>query len=891
MASSSKRTVDIKKCPIWIYGPQVSEKNANYSVGGETWEKIHEQCKDSIKKMYLPRLTPTIIFGLLSDQDRSEELKLIVLKGLKMCRDILDVLVIHAAFINALGIDIANKNTLVPGVRQTLQYRENRIAAVYQFLYEETEKILVDKGSINIFVTPAQFIQLRFTTAKRPKNIVISYISNKNNQNVEDVHKINTDNSVSYTHPITPAMRKCATNMSVDCTVRFEEIKDSLFKPLANVIACHCSFFKQRLQRIKSPLPTLYDLENVDKISVGDYESFMRNNQSEPMMNISPPPPILIKKYKDTDTTCEKKTYLSQLFEKVCMFLYKPHYVTPTTDTYEDLLAAAKTNYEIGKYAPWGYSSYISKIFQTPILQKNAANLEANIQVFFIIGDAGQQETLYLDFYSGPPMQFFTGVLQEIYENEIFKPTETFFNNQRYELNTKFDIAKLECYKNLPDALKTPELKEELTEHFFLVIGNIIHFAVANNLELPFKLSRIYIMKLFKMFDFTDIDTLLKPENLKQQLLFISTYLLEKAPSSYTNELLKIFKDPEMLKNAEIIDIFDFDLPASKRAKGITMNGSSVLVEPSKNFHIYSEDKAKMFLNMIEYLCRTGLKHYFGDLNSEIPVVPGSFKLHPNLEMFFKGYEYTKNFRIDQLYPMRCLDFAASPFDVKMGAIRKVDIYLSGFGITYEVIKDLLIPLIEVGYQQDTRIFPLKFFNTDGVFKSDYISGTSIDGSMSAALTNKLFDLETEEQAGRLNYGTGAKVKMAFILYRVLLNKGKDIPKEFIAQYNQKYFNVPYDINTTELQGNMTNEDYHNEFVKILVKAWTGTPAISYKRFKITIDINAKKLPQTHTCFNVLDINRDYKLASEMYKELVMLATDGSNFGEVLVGGKKKKKK
>jgi hypothetical protein len=147
MASSSKRTVDTKKCPIWIYGPQVSEKNANYSVGGETWEKIHEQCKDSIKKMYLPRLTPTIIFGLLSDEDRSEELKGIVLKGLKMCNDILGVLVIHAAFINALGMDIAYKNTLIlPGVQQTLAYRAERIAAVYKFLYEETEKILVDKG-------------------------------------------------------------------------------------------------------------------------------------------------------------------------------------------------------------------------------------------------------------------------------------------------------------------------------------------------------------------------------------------------------------------------------------------------------------------------------------------------------------------------------------------------------------------------------------------------------------------------------------------------------------------------------------------------------------------------------------------------------------------------
>ena len=877
MASSSKRVITKTYCEKWIYGPQVSDRNAKYGVGGPTWNALYNGCNAHIKDLYNPEITPTKILELLTGtQPRSDQLKQIVFKGLKESKDILDVLLIHAAFINALGACFINSSGALITRTGIITRQEERIAEVYKFLYEETEKILVDKNHISIFVSPDIFVYLSSPQLGRPPNITFIFTTLE----IKKIYLINTENSVSYIHPINSDMRKCATNVSVDCTVHFAEIKDTLFKPLADVIACHCSFFKQKLEKTSSADTTLYNLANVDKISLGDYQHFMSKHQ----VNIpEQKPPILIRKYKDTDNTCDKKTYLSQLFEKVCMLAYKPYYVTPKTDTVEDIIAAAKTNYEIARFGTRGYSiGSISTIFQTPILQNNATNLKANVQVIFIIGDAGQQENIYLDFYAGPSTQFFTDVLKEIYENGIFVPTDTFFNNQRYELNTKFDIAKLEFYKNLPAALKTPELKSELTEHFFLVIGNIIHFAVANNLELPFKLSRIYIMKLFKIFDFTNIETLLKPENLKQQLLFISTYLLEKAPSTYTTEILKIFKDPKNLLSEDLISIFDDDLPGSKRGKGIRMNGYSTLVEESKNVHIYSEDKSQMFLNMIEYLCRTGLKHYFGDLNSDIPIIPRSFKLHPNLDMFFTGFEYTKNFRVPDVYRMNCIDFEASPFDIKMGAIRKVDLYLSGFGITHEVIKKALIPLIVIG-QYNNYMSPLKLFNATGVFKTEYMQD-------SAEFRNKLFDIQTAENAGRVVNGTVAKVKMAFLLYRILLNKGNDIPKEFIAQYNQKFYNIPYDINTTALYGIMTNEDYHNEFVKLLLKAWTGTPTITHKEFKLTYNVQANKLPATHTCFNILDINRNYTSTSEMYKELVLLATEGTNFGEVLNGGSKKKK-
>jgi hypothetical protein len=88
----------------------------------------------------------------------------------------------------------------------------------------------------------------------------------------------------------------------------------------------------------------------------------------------------------------------------------------------------------------------------------------------------------------------------------------------------------------------------------------------------------------------------------------------------------------------------------------------------------------------------------------------------------------------------------------------------------------------------------------------------------------------------------------------------------------------------------MTNEDYHNEFVKLLVKAWSGASSISNKEFILKFNMNYNKLPTTHTCFVTMDFNKPYNTINELYKDLLKLVFEGSNFGEAF-GGKKKKSK
>jgi hypothetical protein len=118
----------------------------------------------------------------------------VYLQTLKESKDILDVLVIHSAFINALGKHIAHKNSVPPEVQETMAYRAERIATVYKYLYEETEKILVDKGSLDIFVTPDQFKQLGNSQAGRPRNIALAY-DNKQGEVVTKIKYIKEENA------------------------------------------------------------------------------------------------------------------------------------------------------------------------------------------------------------------------------------------------------------------------------------------------------------------------------------------------------------------------------------------------------------------------------------------------------------------------------------------------------------------------------------------------------------------------------------------------------------------------------------------------------------------------------------------------------------------------
>ena len=262
--------------------------------------------------------------------------------------------------------------------------------------------------------------------------------------------------------------------------------------------------------------------------------------------------------------------------------------------------------------------------------------------------------------------------------------------------------------------------------------------------------------------------------------------------------------------------------------------------------------------------------------------------------MFFNGFTYVKQFDKpdDTKTFMSGFNFHKDVFSSKLNIIRKADLFLSGFGITHDDIKKILLPSIQLPLilndaEEGEIMSPLRFFNTDGVFRNSYIPNTSLNS------------ITTNSKIEAITHGLSReRVKFMFLLYNALLNDGKDISKEFISQYNFKFYNVPYPnrVSNTTNYGKMTNEDYHNEFVKYLIKAWTGSPALS-SNIIYTVDyspgnFNTAGVPTSHTCFNTLHIHRDYgDNAEELYNDLVRFVT-GTNFGELLImGGKKSRKK
>lgn len=287
---------------------------------------------------------------------------------------------------------------------------------------------------------------------------------------------------------------------------------------------------------------------------------------------------------------------------------------------------------------------------------------------------------------------------------------------------------------------------------------------------------------------------------------------------------------------------------------------------------------------------KLAFKHYFGDINSETPFNT----MNTDLNMFFNGFTYVKQFDKpdDTKTFMSGFNFHKDVFSSKLNIIRKADLFLSGFGITHDDIKKILLPSIQLPLilndaEEGEIMSPLRFFNTDGVFRNSYIPNTSLNS------------ITTNSKIEAITHGLSReRVKFMFLLYNALLNDGKDISKEFISQYNFKFYNVPYPnrVSNTTNYGKMTNEDYHNEFVKYLIKAWTGSPALS-SNIIYTVDyspgnFNTAGVPTSHTCFNTLHIHRDYgDNAEELYNDLVRFVT-GTNFGELLImGGKKSRKK
>lgn len=851
-----------KMCPVWLYGPQVSDLNKAYGVGGVTWKILNGKCSD---KDYILLSPKTLYASLIEDNVSVQDLSVSVIAALKRSKDILDVLMIYSAFINTSG----NLISMPEDCNKLLE----KLHEVYTALYVATRQIVTDEETMSIFVSPDVFYDMDNSSVRRPKNIAIGSTS------AELIAKYKIDAN-KYIHPIPPDMITCAADINSDCTIKFANINNPIFSPFAKVISCHCSFFKQKLEKLSGQEKTFKNMRKIHKISEGDYTYLKHAYASQ---YPSKQPPIMINKYKDNSTRCGKHTYLSQLFAKTCSLLYKPYHVKAKTNTREDIEAAARQNRLIGKHGCSAYSDGNLGVFQTPIIYDERQSAKANVQVMFILEVENQQPRFYADEYTGPTFQFYATVFKELVEHKVFVPTDTFFNNQRYELNTVFDISTLESYKKLPNEIKTPALKAEVTEYFFLFIGNLIHFAIVNNIELPFKLSRVYIMRLFGLFDFTEIDQntntlkLFSIENLDLQLLLISIYLLEKAPAAYTSNIIKIFEDPKanLVGNKAIFDLLD--VLADDTTGSIKMNGYTTIVE--NNHDIYSENKDTLFYNVVEYLYKTALKHYFSDINSDDPIAP-DFKIKPHLETFFKGFKEYREFHNTVYSKFSSADFSKYTFPEKLSLVRKLDIYISGFGITHDVIMSNFIPRILIKYNipsgEVKYLSPLHRLNNESLFLPAYNPDPSLDAPDIDVVTSKL----------KSQYE-----KTIFYLYRILLNRGVDMPIEFIAQYNRQFYNIPYNIDATVHYENMTDEDYHNEFVKLLLKAWSGVSAIGVdKEYKIHIMASANLLPKTHTCFVSMEFSKTYLSARELYKDLVILVTEGSNFGEAFAGGGKKKR-
>lgn len=865
-------------CPDWLHGPQVSEVNASYSVGGPTWSKLAENCLTYFERVYLNHdifYTPSqFVDNLFKEVKKTrdsqknkfiEKTKEEINIALTQCQEIDDVIMLFSIFVLTYGI-IKSRLRIIPPHRISNEINILEVLSeLYNYFYEKSKTILEKPELIHeIFVLPEEFINLDNQRQKRNKNYIFIMTKKK----LQEKYKlVNT----KVLHPITREMQRCNVNMKSDCTDKFKNVKNDIFTPLAKVFACYCSFFKIKLKKSESVTnKTLFgNVNEIGTITAADYNYIKSLCCTEPS---SQKPPILIHKYRDNEDEkkCAKKTYLSQLFSKVCSILYEPYIVKPSSSSKEDIIAASKTNIYIGQSGCTGYAYGNINVFHTRIEKNNNVNEKVNIPIMFL----KDKKDIYLDWYRGPTVQFFTDVLQELVDLKVFIPTETFFNNQRYELNTKFNIETLECYNKLSSEIKTPELKKEITNYFYLFIGNLIHFAVANNIEIPFKLSRLYIMKLFNIYDFTKSEIF---GDLKLQLLLISLFLLEKAPNSYTSTIIQILENPKetLVGNPNIFAALD---PAADSMTGsIKMNGYSNILPDNEDRNIYSENETTLFYNIIEYLYKTALKSYFEDINSITPVTD-RFKIHPHLELFFKGFTSYKEFHTTDTYysHLQTPDFSTTMnSEQKLAAIRKLDVYLSGFGITHDVILNMLIPKILI-----------KDINNVNNYISIITKLTYLNASL---IPNSLEDPDVPYTESKLIYPAE---QQTFWLFRILLNKGVNISTEFIKSYNKKFYNIPIPEKDEDITyvGNMTREDYHNEFVKILLKTWSGIPTISNKFYKIHF-MPGNLLPSTHTCFLTMDFKKNYKSPMQLYKDLVILVTEGSNFGEVLAGGRGVNKK
>lgn len=858
MTSRSKKITE-RQCKTWFYAPQVSEKNIAYALGQveNKWGKLMTDCSKYFKDHFGDFYEPGEIIAFIRKINREEGYTVenminFINNGIASAENEEQIRVYLAAFILAYGLILQEEYARATNPFDIVSTK-NYIFLFYRNAYE---KALERVENTDYLVTPTQLITLYSADFKdRPPNPLLT----------GDASTSLKESVSAKPHPITKAMQKCALRLSTECENKFKKINNWAFTPLAKVLGCYCTFFKQRLIK-SSGTSVTFNSKYYDNITTGDYTT-IQNRWGD--LSANKKPSIMIEKYRESNNTCENRTYLSQLFSKVCPPLYEPFIAKAQDDT---LMGLGKANGimvdAIRYYRCSAYFNGYLNVFHTGIMGPYGLADKANIAVQFLTKEGAVE----FDEYSGPTRQFFSSVVQELLIHEILVSEPTYFNNQRYRLNVNLDIEKLPCYAKLAPALKTKENKEAITLYFYEFIGYLLRFAVVNNLELGCKLSRVYIAQLFNIYDFSSRAIY---SDLELQYILISFYLLER-PNSYTDMILKIMEHPRVLigespkEEAGLADMIKivFAPGNDDNDNVIKMNDLYTIVPEDENRPIYSDNEETLFLNFTEYLFKTALKYYSGnDMDMDKPVTP-SYVQHPHLAATFRGFNAFHNFNTTTFSKFKDASMVMSSLtDVqKLAAVRKLDVYLSGFGITYETIRDVLLERLSL-YPFETNVYP-EYARMMNAPNSRFIP-ESLDEE-DHFITNVYYE------------------KVFYWFYRILLNRGKNISEKFIQEYNNKFFKIPFD-QPIRLVDSMTKEDYHNEFVKFLLKVWSGVGAIdTVKRYSIkVIEVASNLLPNTHTCFLIMDLFKQYTSARELYNDLVQLIIS-TNFGESLSGGRKK---
>jgi hypothetical protein len=541
--------ITANKCIQWFYGPQMSLSNSVYSVGNKTWFSIYEKCEKHVK---YPGLT---IEKLIEGLDNVPEMKKEILDLLQNCGRITEVLLMHSAFINTYGLHYA-KNPLI---------NLNALYELYDFFYENIEFILEDVDNMDIFVKPEVFRDLKNNKMSRPANL--AFINKI--EDVDETIVLKTKEAFFAFHPVPKKLRICTLKSPTVEITPFDKVDNDIFKPVADAFKC---IYKNLKQKIKDSY--------LNKQAI-QYQGLFATSQTY----ISKP--ILI--YD------EPNTFLSQFIEKLIPPLYKQAVIKANTTDPADIIDVAYANLALQDI------DYLKElpvsIFTTKIIVYD------NVSHAFPIGyinknlKIGNQKHI---------ISYYKTVINQLFTLGVFKKMDK--TSERYVINTEFDLNLLECVKRLPETEEKKTLLIKIREAFFMYVGNLIYFALANKFELPFKISRIYILVLLGGFNKLENNSDDVP--LETKLIVSCIYLIEKASPQFLKTVINIIENPE-------------------KYKSIKMNSFLKIVD--KDYQIYDKNNKYYVNNLIEFIYMNAYNEYI--------------EQKPEIKMFYKGLVETRSYK------------------------------------------------------------------------------------------------------------------------------------------------------------------------------------------------------------------------------------------------------